>query len=437
MEAAPAQHATAVTVGPVGADTSVEALFPHARPARWVRAANWCLGRAEAAGAVRFGLDAAERMADAEARTGLGDWGEGFARDALEVMLASARDDARLNALGRLTLVGSIRRALCAWLLLVDEQKRHPEALSRPVERPVIVAALPRTGSTFLHHLLAAHPDARFLPMWLASRPLPAPAPEEWRAGGSAARRRSTALSVGVIRTVFPAMQEIHAYGVDLPVECTHLMLPTFHSNQWAAWPLHGYVAWASEHAAPYAPYRAQLQLLQARLPGRGWVLKSPGHFLEIAGLYDAVPEALIVHLHRDPARVIPSLNSMMACHHLAFTDAPDFARSAAAYLQVFADAADRMVAHRARVGSDRFVDVGYRELKADPLGVAERIFARAGMRWDDEVRGALGRQLATGRGEGTRHRYPAAQFGQDAMSLRERFAPYLARFGVEPEAAP
>lgn len=316
----------------------------------------------------------------------------------------------------------------------MEERRRQPEALGRPVERPVIVAALPRTGSTFLHHLLAAHPDVRFLPMWLAAQPLPAPGPEEWRAGGSAARRRSTGLSVGVIRTVFPAMEEIHPYGIDLPVECTHLMLPTFRSNQWAAWPLHDYLDWAAERAASYAPYRQQLQLLQARLPGRGWVLKSPGHFLDLASVYDAVPEALIVHLHRDPARVIPSLNSMMACHHLAFSDTPDFGRSAAAYLRTFAEAADRMVALRGHLDAERFLDVGYRELKADPLGVAGRIFERAGLRWDDEVRDALTRHLARARGEGSNHRYPGVQFGLGPDALRERFAPYIARFGVESE---
>ena len=43
-------------------------------------------------------------------------------------------------------------------LLLTTSLKRHPEILDIPIERPIVIAGLPRTGTTHLHNLLAADP---------------------------------------------------------------------------------------------------------------------------------------------------------------------------------------------------------------------------------------------------------------------------------------
>jgi Sulfotransferase family len=51
-------------------------------------------------------------------------------------------------------------------LRLVDAWKRQPhdEVESSPIARPIFITGMPRSGSTFLHELLAADPALRARP---------------------------------------------------------------------------------------------------------------------------------------------------------------------------------------------------------------------------------------------------------------------------------
>src|SRR3546814_15062518 len=58
-------------------------------------------------------------------------------------------------------------------LRLVDYMKKHPELLERPVEKPMFVFGLPRTGTTPTINLLSADPGRRCLLRWEALNPAP------------------------------------------------------------------------------------------------------------------------------------------------------------------------------------------------------------------------------------------------------------------------
>src|SRR5437879_10513127 len=44
-----------------------------------------------------------------------------------------------------------------------------------PIERPIIIAGLPRTGTTHLHNLMSSDPGLRSLPYWESLEPVPPP----------------------------------------------------------------------------------------------------------------------------------------------------------------------------------------------------------------------------------------------------------------------
>ena len=60
-------------------------------------------------------------------------------------------------------------------IAIQDELKRRPEIREIEVERPIIVAGLPRTGTTHLLNLMAADSRLRSLPLWESYEPLPLP----------------------------------------------------------------------------------------------------------------------------------------------------------------------------------------------------------------------------------------------------------------------
>src|SRR3546814_14058166 len=59
-----------------------------------------------------------------------------------------------------------------------DIIRRHPEILDIKIDRPIIVAGLPRSGTTHLIGLLSADKRLRSLPWWEAIAPVPAPGDE-------------------------------------------------------------------------------------------------------------------------------------------------------------------------------------------------------------------------------------------------------------------
>ncbi len=68
-------------------------------------------------------------------------------------------------------------------LLLTDLLSRHPEIHDIELAPPVVIAGLPRTGTTHLHNLLAAAPTFRTLPYWESNEPFPLPSEVGCRAG--------------------------------------------------------------------------------------------------------------------------------------------------------------------------------------------------------------------------------------------------------------
>ncbi len=376
-------------------------------------------------------------LAEARRQTGLNDLGADDWQESLKVLVSSLENDANLSVIGRHAARNTIRGAFRNRLLFQQAKERQPDALTQPIRRPIVIAAMPRTGTTFLQRLMSAHPDALYLPMWLAMTPMPAASLAEWKGGGSAQRvARAQQTSTWAAR-LNPGLQRKHDNGPREAVECSFLMMSTFQAVQWwAVWPTHSYVEWLSERdpMPVHEMWRDHLALLQAPLPGSHWVLKSPGHFIQLDAVQQTLPNALVVQLHRDPARVLPSTHSLFASAHGLMSREPEMARVVQTNTRMLASASERVVALR-NVSSDGFLDVSYPELVADPLGVLRRIYDAANCRWDAEVEQALTERMTALRAKSSGgHRYTAEQFGQTAQELRDQFSTYIDRFDIAPE---
>ena len=107
----------------------------------------------------------------------------------------------------------------------------------------------------------------------------------------------------------------------------------------------------------------------------------------------------------------------------------PEFGRRT---LTQLLEGVQRAMTARPIIGDERFVDIGQPELNADPLGVAERIYAFARLDLTQEVRAAMTewstQNRAGARGE---HHYTAEEFGLTDDEIRAAFAEYLDTFGA------
>ena len=72
---------------------------------------------------------------------------------------------------GRERILGDATDALGRRLQVHDYIQAHPEVLDAPVERPLIVLGMPRTGTTVISYLLDQDPARRSLLHWQCVRP--------------------------------------------------------------------------------------------------------------------------------------------------------------------------------------------------------------------------------------------------------------------------
>src|SRR3954468_1251370 len=114
--------------------------------------------------------------------TGLDDFGsdDDNYREALGVLLDSYKREAGLTVLGSKMNRFFLRGALVARLLSESAWKQYPAYTNVPVQRPIFVIGLTRTGTTVLHRLLGADPAHQGLQMWLAEFPQPRPPRDTW-----------------------------------------------------------------------------------------------------------------------------------------------------------------------------------------------------------------------------------------------------------------
>ena len=110
--------------------------------------------------------------------------------------------------------------------------------------------------------------------------------------------------------------------------------------------------------------------MLQHGRPERQWLLKTPGHLMTLEALFATYPDAWVVQTHRDPAKTMPSTASITAMVQWMRTDGVDLPALCAVIEQMFVFALNRTVELRSGGAlPDRFIDLHFIELMADPVG--------------------------------------------------------------------
>jgi hypothetical protein len=410
------------------AQPTVPAVSPLDAPPRavWVRIVNG-LGRGLQRLGVRPGPIDPERLMDrARRRARLDDFGDDGFQEPLGILARSLETEAELHPLGRVFAREILTRLLVNRLLCQHLWTRHPEILDVPVSRPLIVAGMPRSGTTLLHRLLALEPSGRPLLFWESLWPAPPPTPETRESDPRLVQARRLVTMLDQVAPEFVAGHEILADG---PEECNGLFQQTFeHVIYGFQFRVPSYMEWleARDMTEPYRYYKKLLQLLGWRYPTERWVLKAPAHTFFLDTLLATLPDARVVLLHRDPLRVIPSLCRLCAGFRRVTSDVLDPFALGTNFVEVIARAFEKALEVLARDTSGRILPVAYDDLLADPVGTVNRINRSfqipSDAATDERVRGWLAANPQHKRGV---HRYRLEQFGLTPEAVNERFAFY------------
>lgn len=348
---------------------------------------------------------------------------------ALERLCDALNREGNLHWFGRANQWDFIVTGLTALLRIEALFRAHPELDALPLVPPLVVTGLPRSGTTFLHRLLADTADARAIPFYEHVHPL--------RPAGLDLRRLEVEAKFVPWRMVASRydMDAIHYVRPGEADECNFALRLGMRSMVfWSTATVYSYLEWLLEqdmHDA-YRTYRRVLQLIQRDAPGQRLTLKCPSHAAFLPALTAALPEAMIVQTHRDPEVIAASEGSLILALQATSTSELDWRRSVQANLRKVVTYADRVVAFADTAAGGRVHHVNYRRLVAEPVEVAAEIRRGFGLPFDAEHAARLARYARSNRQhKHGHHRYSLEQYELDRESIGRSFAAYRARFAA------
>jgi len=374
--------------------------------------------------------------AEARRRTGLEDFGDPPLEPALSILTRSLEREADLHPLGRFLVRTHLRDILKKRLKLAEAWRgRHETLEASPIERPIFIIGMPRTGSTFLHELLAEESGVRAPRVWEVMFPLPVPG---GRSGAVDPRVRKAAACLWWFRRLAPGADAVYPMRAHTPHECVAIQSYTLLSEEFISTcriPSYEAFLHAADLRPAYAWEKRFLQHLQAGGPAKRWVLKSPDHVQGLEALFTIFPDAQIVQTHRNPLEVVQSSIQLTQVLHGLYGRRGDRDQLAQREARVLAERMDRFIRFREDHPelADRFVDIKYSELVSDPLEVVGRICRQFELPLS-EIASRRMRDLASSRSRYHRpHASPSmADLGLDPVTEVRRFEPYCSRFAID-----
>ncbi len=364
--------------------------------------------------------------AAAERTTGMSDFGGTEHEEGLRTLTEDlASPEAGLTPRGNYFQRSEVKSALVGRLLTQARFNEHPEHADVPIERPIFVMGLPRTGTTALHRLLHADPGTQGLEMWLTQYPQPRPPRETWETDPIFTAMQQ-AFSAHHIES--PEFMGIHYMDATSVEECWRLLRQTGKSNSYESLAnVPRYTEWLAgqDWTDAYARHKQNLQLIGLNDPEKRWVLKNPSHMSALDALMTVYPDALIVYTHRDPVVCIASSCSLSA----ATTEQHSTTYVGDVIGQTQLDLWSRSyhAFHDARPAYDpaQFVDVAFSDLLSDPIGTVRGVYDGFGLEWSEEAQAAVA-EIDRESKQGERapsHRYDLADYGLTEAQVHEAFA--------------
>jgi hypothetical protein len=386
-------------------------------PRRWPPSADYLISRAQR-------------------RAGSTDFGDAPFERPLQALLVACREEADLSLFGGAAIRWDLVRFLSNLLRLREEEKRVPGILDQPIERPLLISGLPRSGTTFLHNLLTEDPANLVPRVWQLIHPYPLS-----RSGAGRDRRlQQVARQLRLFQLLAPRFRRLHPIEADSPQECSEVTAHLFASLRFdTTYRIPSYRRWLDDagHLDAYRFHKRFLQHLRHQAGGRGrWVLKCPDHIFALGAIRTVYPDADLVFVHRDPVAVLASVARLTEVLRRPFSRRVDRIDIGRQDSERWLTAAGLMIAAADRkVFARPIFHVHYADLVGDPVGTVAGLYRHFGRVLDPDTAARIGRRVAANPNGGYRGR-PAQleDYGLDPAREHERYAGYMSRFGIRPE---
>ena len=346
-------------------------------------------------------------------------------REGLEILLKEHAAAGRLTERGEQSLHRRYVDCLATRMEVDEFHRQHPEVSEAPIERPVFILGMPRTGTTVLSYLMESDPANRSMLRWEAYNVVPPAAPGALR---SDPRCLAEVEKDEMILKAAAKVAAAHFEPGDGPTECVHLVAQDFRSLMLAVTnttpTYHDWLLFTDMESA-FAHRKRVLQILQSTNPGR-WVLKMPSDSLFIRQLFKTFPDAKVIWTHRDPYKAFASSMNMRGTSR-PFSEIDENREYMRQYFPL------QLALHLARpleVSKERpadFYHLYYRDMMADPLGQVRKIYNWLGDEWTPEGQTSMERWMQDNpQNKHGKHSYSLEDWGYSRDDLAPYFSDYL-----------
>lgn len=388
---------------------------------------------AEMTGMLRRPFNDSALIEAARRRAGFHDFGDESFREPLRLLLRCYATEADLSLIGRMAVRWDVIRFLSNLLRLSAEEDAAPGSTALPVRAPIFVTGLPRSGTTFLHSLLAEDPANLVPRYWQTVFPYPP-------RGGPDRRIGMVNRQLRLFGWLAPDFPKVHPVSATSPQECSEINAHVFRSLRFdTTHAVPSYREWLDKagHLEAYRFHKRFLQHLQHQTGPGQWVVKCPDHIFAMPAIRAVYPDARFVFVHRDPTKVLASVTRLTEILRRPFTRHLDRRQLGRQESDRWAEGAATLMREGesdAATGREIF-HVQYTDLVNDPRSVVVALYRHFGMSLSAEAEACIGRAITMTAQRGERgHAYRMEDFGLDPNAERRRFADYIAHFRIDTE---
>lgn len=354
-------------------------------------------------------------------------------------------DPARRRGLYRTFLLVIPALAVLHTICFALDPILFPALRRTDVRAPVFSVGHARSGTTYLHRLMAA--DSRFsyfllyemfFPSLLEKKVLRLVLRVDQRLLGGRLRRRIDAWD----ERKFGRTQGMHESGLFAPEEDDFVLTSSCCSGFWMVlFPYMGELDFYHVDRWPDRKRRRAMafykECLRRQLalngPGKTHLSKNPGFCGRVESLVETFPDARFIVPVRNPYETIPSLLKLL---HTSWSMRKRDEQLIRESLRVLAEYSFHNYLHPLEVLDAHpevtRVLVDYRDLVTDPQRTVREIYAAIGLDVTPEFAAALGQ--AHGRPYVSTHSYSLEEYGLDGAEIRTRLARLFDEFGWDEE---
>ena len=379
-----------------------------------------------------------------------------FAEDVSDVPIH--RDEDSFHSFERFLLEGDRRggfseagkkllAAECANLIVQRSRlealfRAHPEIADVKITAPIVIAGIPRSGTTNLSNIMASDSRLRSLSFWESRAPFPANDANQSQELSEEERSELGRQFMADMHALMPlsrlmydisfadAMEELSFMAM---AGCPLMYLPQTYTPDWNHWFYN-----EMDPAKMYTLVKRSLQALNwLQGQDKRWVLKTPHHLGFLPALADEFPDAHLIVTHRDPASSTISNATMNAYVHRETHIRPNPLHG----YEVAIHMADGMIGGLVRdldnIDVASVTHVHFHNYMADVMGTLEAIYDAVDLPFTDQARKELQAYIDAhprGRHGGKLAYTPERDFGVTRGQVRDRYVDYIEKFSIRIE---